>query len=175
MKSPLVRYGILIIIWIAWYSLFYSNLNTRIQENETQISTLKIQLSSLEKEKKRLEEAAKTLGSIENRLSNLKKRVIDGADPQVVASNLQNLILTYASQKGIEVLTYRTSSSTKWKGYSVARTTFTFKCNKNNFVELLRFFGEQKKLIRPSRLNIVWIRGRNAHIRVILDVEALII
>lgn len=175
MNSPIVKYGALVILWIAWYGLFYSNITGKIKENETRITTLKIQLSNVSKEKRRLQGATASLKAKEMELERLKKAVVPGSDPQVVASNLQNLVLTYASQKNIEVLTYRTSSTTRWRGYRVARTTFTFKCNRDNFVDLFKFFDAQKKLIRPSRVNIVWVRGRNAHIRVILDIEALFI
>ena len=175
MNSPIVKYGALAIIWIAWYGLFYANIASKVKANETRIATLKIQLNNISKEKSRLEKATTSLKKKEMELERLKKTALPGADPQVVASNLQNLVLTYASEKNIEVLTYRTSSTTRWRGYRVARTTFTFKCNEENFVDLLRFFDRQKRLIRPSRVNIVWVRGRNAHIRVILDIEALFV
>ncbi len=175
MNSPVVRYGALAIVWIVWYAFFYSGLSSKIKEGETEMDALKIQVSTLTKERERLSKVTSLLKAKEQELDRLKKMAIPGNNPQVVASNLQNLVLTYASQKNIEVLTYRTSSTTRWKGYKVARTTFTFKCNRENFVDLFRFFDTQRKLIRPSRVNIVWVRGRNSHIRVILDIEALFI
>lgn len=175
MNSPIVKYGVLAMIWIAWYGLFYSNFSEKIRENETLTATLRIKLSNISKEKLKLQQAASSLKNKEMELERLKKSVVPGDDPQVVASNLQNLVLTYASQKKIDVLTYRTSSTTRWKGYKLARTTFTFKCNRNNFVDIFRFFDTQKKLIRPSRVNIVWVMGRNAHLRVVMDIEALVL
>jgi len=173
MKSPLVRYGILIIAWILWYSLFYSSIKAKVKQEETRVSALKIRLSSIQREVKNCRKEGMKLAYFKKSISALRAMAIEGGDPQVVASNLQNMILTYASQKNIEVETYRTGSPTKWKNYRVARTTFTFKCNRENFVELLRFFEETKRLVRPKRLNILWIRGRNSYIRVVLDVEAL--
>lgn len=175
MNSPVIKFGLLVIVWIVWYVFFYSELSSKIKEGETERESLRLQLSTLNKEKEKLSKVTALLEAKRHELENLKKRAIPGDNPQVVASNLQNLVLTYASKKDIDVLSYRTSASSRWKEYTVARTTFTFNCSKENFVELLRFFDFQKKLIRPSRVNIVWIRGKNSHIRVILDIEALFI
>ncbi len=175
LNSPLVRYGALIIVWILWYALFYMDISEKIEAQNSSINALKIKLSTIAKEKKRLQDQTKELNRLNSRLSSLKSRLLTGENGQIVASKLQDMLIQYMEKNKIDVLTYKTSSEGRRYSYNVARATFTLKCNRENFVALLSFFKDNHKLIRPYRLNVIWIKGKKAHLRVVLDVEAIYI
>ena len=172
-KSPVIRYGIIAIVWIAWYGLLWAPVSQKTEERELLLQASQMKVENLKKKLAANRQARSKLEKQKKRLAALKKLAIKGENPQVIASNLQTEILTYASKNKIEVVTYRTGSTKKWNKYRLATATFTFKCQTGQLVKLLQFFDGKSKLMRLGRLNIVWVRGRNAHLRVIIDVEAL--
>ncbi|NDY42571.1 hypothetical protein G3N55_06910, partial [Dissulfurirhabdus thermomarina] len=96
-----------------------------------------------------------------------------GGDPQVVASNLQNLLLKMASEMGLEVVTYRTGPVRKWRDERLAVTTFTFKTQTYGLVRFLKRLEDDGRLVRLETLNVAKVQGRSPHLRVTLEVAAL--
>ncbi len=172
-KSITIRYGILIICLICWYSLIWDPLSAKVEELEQQVSTQQERIARLEAKLKASSNLEARLKQTKRQLEAAKKNLIPGTSPQLVASTLQNVVLKKASELDVEVVTYKTGSVRTWKDYKLAVVTFTVKTDTKKLVELLKSLQKDKRLYRIQNLNIVKVRGRNPHLRVRFDVEAL--
>ncbi len=172
-KGPVLKYGVLIIGVILWYALIWNPIATKVSELEEENRSKEARIERLDKTIKRLKDVDKRLQRARERLNAAKRDLVPGDDPQLVASNLQNLLLKKASEHGIEVITYKTGPMKKWKGHDLAVVAFTLKTNTRSLVEFLQKLNADRELFRIRTMNIVKIRGRDSYLRARLEFEAL--
>ncbi len=171
--NPLLKYGLLIIIVIIWYSFLFQPMLNSIEENRIKAQRLENRLKRLSSTLKGTKNLDKRLADARKRLERRKRQTIPGASHQIVTSNLQDLLLKKAADAGLDVVTYKTSSKKKWRNYALAVVNLTVKSDTNKLVQYLKSLADTRKALRIRSINIVTVRGRNPHIRVRMDVEAL--
>ncbi len=174
-KAPFLRYGILIIVIILWYSFIYDPLSRKLDSKMLQMESQAARIRLINKEFKKLRGINNRLKKAKSELARLEQQLVPGDTPQVVASNLQDLLLKKASEAGLEVVTYKTSRSRRWRNYQLAVSTFTAKANTAKLVGFLNLLEKAGKAYRIYSINIIKIRGRNPYLRVNLEVEALVL
>lgn len=174
-KSPFLRYGILIIVIILWYSFIYDPLSRNLKDRMLQVESQAARIHLINKEFKRLRGVNGRIDQAKSRLARLQKQLVPGDTPQVVASNLQDLLLKKASEAGLEVVTYKTSRSRQWRDYQLAVSTFTVKTDTAKLVGFLNLLEKAGKAYRIYSINIIKVRGRHPYLRVNLEVEALVL
>ncbi len=172
-KSPLLRYGILVIMVILWYSLVWDSITnrTKMLNDILEAKSARVQ---------RLQTRLKKNSGIEARLKNaqkqytlLEKRLLPGGTPQIVSSNLQDLLNTAAAESGLEVTTYRTIKGRKWRKKEVAAVRLTLKGNTAKLVKFLELIKNKNKIVRINNLNVVKVNGRKPYLRINIEAEAL--
>ncbi len=172
-RPALVRYGVVVIVLILWYSFIWDPVNARLEEKRTAYEAQQLKIVHLKKRINRLKNADKILASELKRLDSLKKRLVPGETTQQVSTNIQNSFLKKASDAGVEVVVYRSGSRRKWRGYPLAVSVFNIKGTTAQFVDLLEKLGAEKKLYRLNNINISKLRGNTSQLRINLEVEAL--
>ncbi len=174
-KAPFLRYGILIIVVILWYSFIYDPLSRKLENKTLQVESQTARIRLINKEFKKLRGVNDKIKLAKSKLERLKKQLLPGDTPQVVASNLQDLLLKKASEAGLEVVTYKTSRSRHWRDYQLAVSTFTVKTDTAKLVGFLNLLERAGKEYRIYNINIIKVRGRKPYLRVNLEVEALVL
>jgi hypothetical protein len=109
----------------------------------------------------------------EKQLAASTRDVVEGRTTQLVASNLQDMLLKAASEAEMEVVTYKTSRVRKWRNYQLAVATFTVKTDTRKLVQFLKALEDDRRAFRLHSINVVKVQGRNPHLRVSIEVEAL--
>ncbi len=171
--NPLLKYGLLILLVIMWYIFLFQPMKNAIEENRFKAQRLENRLKRLRSTLKSVKNLDKRLANARKGLEQRKKKLIKGANHQLVTSNLQDMLLKKASDVGLEVVTYKTASKKKWRNYTLAVVNLTVKADTNKLVKYLKSLEDMQKAIRIGSINIVTVRGRNPYLRVRMDVEAL--
>jgi type II secretory pathway component PulM len=174
-KSPILWYGLLVIVLILWYSLVWEPLSQKLGEMDAKIETQEQKIDRLDREIRRNREVDQEIKQAGQKLSALTKNRIPGDTPQLVASNLQDMLLKRASEADLEVITYKTARERKWRGRELAVTTFTVKTDTRKLVHFLKLLEDDRRVFRVYSINVVKVEGRNPHLRVSLEVEALFV
>lgn len=172
-RSPLLRYGLLVIGLILWYSLIWNPLSGKIEELDSRLETREAKIGRLKRDIKRHRGVDQHVIQSERRLATVLKGLMPGDTPQLVASNLQDILLKMASQADLQVITYKTGRVRKWRGYQLAVATFSAKTDIKKLVKFLKLLDDDHRIFRIQSINLVKVRGRNPHLRVNLEVEAL--
>jgi len=174
-NSPLIRYGLFLIVVILWYSFVWSPLADRIKEADQVLETNKTRIGQMQKQLSKYKGVNSRLDKAGKKLALARKRLVPGKTPQMVASNLQNLLLKKAAASGVEVVTYKTSRVGKWRNYKLAVASLTIKADTENLVNFLKSLKDSNKILRLKSLNVIKVKGRKSHLRVNLEAEALVI
>ncbi len=172
-QPPLVRYGALLIFFIAWYALMYSPIESRIELQKTTIEAQELKIGRLKRRINRLKNIDQTLSLEKKKLEQLKGRLVPGDTIQMVATNIQDSFLKKASKNDINVLVYRSGRPRKWRSYKLAVAIFNLKTNIVKLVHFLEDFYSDKRLQRINNINVSTMRGKEKELRVNLEVEAL--
>ncbi len=172
-RNIVLRYGLLVIILILWYSLVWGPLSGKIEDTDTKIEAQKIKIGHLKRDIRHHYGVDTRLKQSKQKLAQTLKKLIAGNAPQLMASNLQDILLKKASEAGLEVITYKTARVRKWRSYQVALATFTAKADTMKLVKFLKLLDDDPRLFRISRIDVVKIRSRHPYIRVSIEAEAL--
>jgi type II secretory pathway component PulM len=172
-RSPLLRYGLLVIGLILWYSLIWNPLSGKIEELDSRLETQEAKIGRLKRDIKRHRGVDQHVIQSERRLATALKGLMPGDTPQLVASNLQDILLKMASKADLQVITYKTGRVRKWKGYQLAVATFSAKTDTRKLVNFLKLLDDDHRVFRIQNINLVKVKGRDPHLRVNLEVEAL--
>lgn len=172
-KSPVVRYGILIIAIIFWYSLLFDPLVKKIHDMDNRISATHRKIIKAKTEIKLLHGINEQLRQAEQDKTRFMQRLIPGENPQVVASNLQDMLLKKASDAGMEVLSYRTSAGGKWHDYQLGTASLITKAGMKGLTRFLLALDAEDRIIRMNNLSIMVIQGPNPYSRINMDVDAI--
>lgn len=171
--SPLLRYGVLIIVLILWYTFVWDYMNTRLEESLLAVDNTKVRISKLRRDIKRMEQAGPELKRLQAQYAALKAGFVKGDTPQIVATTLQNIVIEKAEKADLEVLTYKTVNRRKWEGYELGVSTFTLKGDIKKFTFFFKMLQEERKFFRISNLNISTVRGKHPYMRANLEIEAI--
>jgi type II secretory pathway component PulM len=171
--SPLLRYGVLVIALILWYSFVWDQIAAKNRALEETIEARQAKITRLQGKLKKYSGFEAKLKKAERSYSALEKRLLRGETPQIVASNLQDLLNTAAAEAGLEVTTYRTIKGRKWKKKQLAAVRLTLKGDIAKLVNFLELIKKKNSLIRINSLNIVKVSGRNPYLRINIEAEAL--
>jgi len=171
----MLRYGLLAIALILWYSLLWDPLAAKLADIDMRIETQEARIDQLNRELRRYRGVDQRLKQAEQQRSQAIGMLVPGNVPQLVASNLQDMLLKKASEAGLEVVTYKTAPVRKWREYQLAVATFTVKASTRKLVHFLRLLQEERMIFRTHSINVVKVQGRDQHLRVSLEVEALVI
>ena len=172
-RSPLLRYGLLVIGIILWYSLLWAPLSDKIEKLDSRLETQETKVGHLKRDIKRLSGIDQRIVQSEKRLATAVKLLMPGDTPQLVASNLQDVLLKMASEAEIEIITYKTGRPNKWRGYQLAVANFSAKTDTGKLVKFLKLLDDDRRAFRIQSISAVKIQGRNPHLRLNLEVEAL--
>jgi len=172
-QSPLLRYGLLVIGIILWYSLLWAPLSDKIEKLDSRLETQETKVGHLKRDIKRLSGIDQRIVQSEKRLATAVKLLMPGDTPQLVASNLQDVLLKMASEAEIEIITYKTGRPNKWRGYQLAVANFSAKTDTGKLVKFLKLLDDDRRAFRIQSISAVKIQGRNPHLRLNLEVEAL--
>lgn len=172
-KSPVLKYGIIIIVFIFWTEFVWDSLEAKLEK-------LNSQLEQTEKDIKKYNKMSQQLKNIEQRLKDIQNKknlqtssLLSDSEPTVVASQLQDTILKKASENKLQVVTYRVSSQKKWKNYILVSTYFNFKTNLDNIVAFLQSIESDQRFYRIHLVDILPVKGNDPHIRFSIELEAL--
>jgi len=138
--------------------------------------SIEVQRSKVQRLKRRIDKLKgidKRLSLELQKLDRMKRSLVPGENPQVMATNIQNSFLKKSSDAGVEVLVYRIGSRRRWRGYQLAVSIFNIKTTVSQFVKLLEDIASEKRLQRLNNVNISAPRGRSSHLRINMEVEAL--
>lgn len=172
-KSPVLRYGILAIVIIVWYSFVWDQIDHRIEVLKETIEVKDAAVVRLQAKLKKNSGLEAKLKQEMRLYAALEKRLLPGATPQIVASNLQDLLNTSATEAGLEITTYRTIKGRKWNKRRLAAVRLTFKGDTSMLVKFLELIRKRNSLIRISNMNIVKVSGRKPYLRINIEAEAL--
>jgi predicted transcriptional regulator len=172
-KSPIIKYGILVVSVIVWIEFAWDVL-------ETKINKLNSQIEASEKDIKKLNSKSLNLKNIEQRLKEIQDKknlqtsfILSDGDPTVVASHLQDTILKKATENKLQVITYRVSNQKKWKNYTSVSTYFNFRGNLENITQFLKSIESDPRFYRIHLVDILPVKGNDPHIRFSIELEAL--
>jgi len=172
-RSPLLRYGFLVIGLILWYSLVWAPLSGKIEGLDSRLETQETKIGHLKRDIKHHRGVDQRVMQSEQRLTTAVKGLIPGDTPQLVASNLQDILLKMASEADLQVITYKTGRVRKWRGYQLAVATFSAKTDTRKLVKFLKLLDDDHRVFRIQSISVVKVKGRHPHLRVNLDMEAL--
>ncbi len=172
-RPALIRYGVVIIALILWYSFIWDPLTGKLEEKQTALEAQQLRITHLKKRINRLKNVDKRLAAEIKRLDHLKNRLVPGDSPQQVSTNIQNSFLKRASESGVEVVVYRSGSKRRWRGYQLAVSVFNLRGTTAQFVDLLEQLEKEKTISRLNNINIANHRGKPSQLRINLEVEAL--
>jgi hypothetical protein len=172
-RSPILRYGLLVIGFILWYSLIWNPLSGKIKELDSRLEIQEAKIGHLKREIKRHRGVDQRVIQSEQRLATAVKGLIPGDTPQLVASNLQDILLKMASEADLQVITYKTGRVRKWRGYQLAVANFSAKTDIRKLVNFLKLLDKDRRVFRIESISVVKVRGRDPHLRVNLEMEAL--
>ncbi|NOR05982.1 MAG: hypothetical protein GQ575_06715 [Deltaproteobacteria bacterium] len=172
-RSSVLRYGLLVIGLILWYSLAWAPLSGKIEELDSRLETQEAKIGRLKRDIKRHRGIDKRVMQSERRLATAVKGRMPGDTPQLVASNLQDILLKMASEADLQIITYKTGRVRKWRGYQLAVATFSAKTDIKKLVKFLKLLDDDRRVFRIQSISVVKVKGRSPHLRVNLEVEAL--
>jgi len=172
-RSPLLHYGLLVIGLILWYSLVWAPLSGKIEGLDSRLETQEAKIGRLKRDIKRHRGVDQRVTQSKRRLATAVKGLMPGDTPQLVASNLQDILLKMASEADLQVITYKTGRARKWRGYQLAVATFSAKTDIRKLVKFLKLLDDDRRVFRIQSIRVVKVRGRNPHLRGNLEVEAL--
>jgi len=172
-QSPILKYGIAVILLILWYSLIWSPLSARLDDLKIQKEAQEIKINKLQRNLTRLKNIDIRLNQTRQKVRLAKLNLIKGRTPELVASKLQDILLKKASELNLNVVTYKTAPVRKWHDYQVAVSNFTINTNTRQLVKFLKLIQQEKKALRIKSINIIKIMGRKPVLRVNLELEAL--
>ncbi len=172
-RSPLLRYGILLIVFILWYSLVWDTIETRTAALKETLEVKEAKVARLQAKLRKNSGLDAKLKNAEKQYAALQKRMLPGSNPQIVASSLQDMMNSAAAEAGLEVTTYRTVKGRKWRNIPVASVRLTLKGNTEKLVKFLELLRKQNKIVRINSLNIVKVSGRKPYLRINIEAEAL--
>jgi hypothetical protein len=172
-KSPVLRYGVLVIAFILWYFLIYDPFSSKREslKNESHASSLKIK--KLKKDIDENRNLDKAFKEAKEQFSILNSQFLTGDDPNVAASGLQNILLKDAEEAGLDVSSYKISPSKKWKEHHVVGVDMRVKAQTEGLVHFLRLLEKEKGIFRIFSLNITKVQGKNQHLSINMEVEGL--
>jgi regulator of replication initiation timing len=142
-NSPLLRYGILCIIIILWYSFLWDPAETRLENIEAQTESTTTRIGKIKREIRRMSNMEVDIKKLSMEYARLKRRFVKGDSPQIVATNLQNIVIEKAEKAELEVVTYKTVSRRKWSGYQLGVSTFTLKGNMKKFAFFFKMLQDE--------------------------------
>ena len=172
-RPAFIKYGVVIIVLILWYSFLWSPINEKISERQAALETQALKISNLQKRLSRLKGVEKRLSIEQASFEKFKKRLVPGNNPQMVSTNIQNSFLKDASEAGMEVLVYRSGNKRRWRDYMLAVSVFNIKGSTAQFVDLLEKVESGYELLRLNNISISKIRAKTPLLRINLEVEAL--
>lgn len=172
-KSPILKYGLVIIVIILWSEFIYDRLNLTINKQNEQIETLRKDIKKYTKLNKDLENIEKELNSLKEKRKNQDSLFLSKDDPTILASQLQDIILKKANENKMQVITYRVSNQKRWKNYILVSTYFNFKTDLVHIVSFLESVERDPRLFRIHLVDILPVKGVDPHIRFSIEVEAL--
>ena len=172
-RSPLLRYGILIIVVILWYSLVWDTIQSRTESLSDTLQVKEAKVKRLQTKLKKNSGLDAKLKNAQKQYAALEKRLLPGTNPQIVASALQDMLNTAAAEAGLEVTTYRTIKGRKWRNKPVAAVRLTLKGNTEKLVKFLELIRKKNRIVRINSLNIVKVSGRKPYLRINIEAEAL--
>ena len=172
-KSSILRYGLLVIGLILWYSLIWNPLSGKLEELDSRLEAQEAKIGRLKRDIKRHRGIDKRVMQSEQRLATAEKGLMPGDTLQLVASNLQDILLKMASEADLQVITYKTGRVRKWRDYQLAVATFSARTDIEKLVKFLKILDDDRRVFRIQSISVVKVKGRNPHLRVNLEVEAL--
>jgi hypothetical protein len=172
-RSPLLSYGFLVIGLILWYSLAWAPLSGKIEELDSRIEAQEAKIGRLKRDIERHRGVDQRIVQSERRLAIAVKGLMPGDTPQLVASNLQDTLLKMASEADLQVSTYKTGRQRKWRNYQLAVVTFSANTDIRKLVNFLKLSNDDHRIFRIYSIRAIKVGGRNPHLRVDLEVEAL--
>jgi len=172
-RSPLLRYGILAIAIILWYSLVWDGIASRTEMLRESLEAKQAKVQRLQAKLKKNSGLETKLRSAEKQYAALEKRLLPGNTTQIVASTLQDMLNTAAAEAGLEVTTYRTIKGRKWRKKELAAVRLTLKGDTAKLVKFLEIIRKKNSIVRINNLNIVKVSGRKPYLRINIEAEAL--
>lgn len=172
-KSPILRYGILIIAFILWYFLIYDPIMSKKESLKKEVKTLSIKIKGLKKEIEENRNLDKALRETRQKYGLLNDEFLTGDDPNVAASELQNILLKDAEEAELDVSYYKISPLKKWKEHKVVGVDIRAKAQTAELVYFLRLLEKEKGIFRISRMNITKVLGKSPHLSIDMEVEGL--
>lgn len=172
-NSALLRYGIICIGAILWYSFVWEPKSLVLKDTIMQIESAEARVRKKKRERLNLERSAPEIPRLEAELTRLRGRMIKGETPQITATTIQNMVLEKAKKVDLEVVTYKTINRRKWEKLQLGVSTFTFKGDIKKLTFFFKLLKDEKKLFRVSNLNITRVRGKDPYMRANLEIEAL--
>lgn len=172
-QGPVLRYGILMIVMIFWYSFLFDPMAKKIDDMDGRISAAHRKIVNAKTEIKLLHGINEQLRQAEQDKTRFMQRLIPGENPQVVASNLQDDLLKKGADAGMEVLSYRTSAGGKWHDYQLATASLVTKAGMKGLTRFMLALDAEDRIIRMNNLSIMVIQGPNPYSRINMDVDAI--
>jgi hypothetical protein len=172
-RSPILRYGLLVIGLVLWYSLIWNPLSGKIEELDSRLEIQEAKIGHLKRDIKRHRGVDQRVMQSEQRLATVVKGLMPGDTPQLAASNLQDILLKMASEADFQVITYKTGRVRKWRGYQLAVADFSAKTDIRKLVNFLKLLDKDRRVFRIQSISVVKVKGRDPYLRVNLEVEAL--
>jgi hypothetical protein len=172
-RSPILRYGLLVIGLVLWYSLIWNPLSGKIEELDSRLEIQEAKIGHLNRDIKRHRGVDQRVMQSKQRLTTAVKGLIPGDTSQLAASNLQDILLKIASEADLEVITYKIGRVRKWRGYQLAVANFSAKADIRKLVNFLKLLDKDNRVFRIQSISVVTVRGRDPYLRVNLEVEAL--
>ncbi len=172
-RSPLLRYGILAIVVIVWYSFVWDAVSSRTEMLRETLEAKEAKVQRLQAKLKKNSGLESKLKNAERQYTALEKRLLPGDTIQIVASNLQDMLNTAAAEAGLEVTTYRTIKGRKWRKKQLAAVRLTLKGDTAKLVKFLELIKKKNKIVRINSLNVVKVSGRKPYLRINIEAEAL--
>ena len=154
-RSPLLRYGLLVIGLILWYSLVWVPLSGKIEKLDSRLEIQETKTGRLKRDIKRHRGVEKRVMQSEQRLATALKGLLPGDAPQLVASNLQDVLLKMAAEADLQVITYKTGRVSKWRGYQLAVATFSAKTDIRKLVKFLKLLDDDRRIFRIQSISAV--------------------
>lgn len=165
-------WGGVIIALILWYSFAWDSLWTEKGEVEKTYELNEKKIERLEKNLKHYKKLSSESQTVRKELEARRKELITGDTAERVAQNMQTSVVKLASEVGLDIVTYKTSSSRSWKGHKLPVVNFTFKASTEKLARFLMALEEKFPSIRIRTINLTSGMGRNPH-RITVTMEAL--
>jgi len=153
--------------WLAllfgWYKLLFLPLLSARHELDHQIVQTENELSLLHQDIKHYAELAEKSAILEAELEEQTRDLITGANPMEVAQKAQEIIVSFAYEQQLEVVSYKVGRKRKWNGLYVVDLEMEFNGNTDQIVGFLKDVDESCYSVRIKKVNISSGMGVGLH------------